>query len=189
MKHLNLMLPIFPLPVFLLPQGIARLRIFEPRYIKMIKRAIQGQGFVLWMQTKEEPFLELNWGSWVEIVDFGQGDDGILEVDVKCKALVEILSLDKDSNNAYFGQVIEISHWSQVLVNMPSHALSQSIADVFENTPQLNALYPEKHTDSLNWVIARWLELLPISLLVKNSFVETHNFEEAKDFVQSIIDK
>lgn len=189
MKHSNLTLPLFPLPIFLLPEGITRLRIFEPRYVKMIKRAIQGQGFVLWMHTVEEPFLELSWGSWVEIINFGQGEDGILEIDVKCKALVEILSLDKDTDNAYFAQVTEISHWSQVLVNMPSHTLSQSIADVFDNTPQLNELYPEKYTDNLHWVIARWLELLPVSLLVKNSFVETHNFEEAKSFVQSIIDK
>lgn len=189
MKHSNLTLPLFPLPIFLLPEGITRLRIFEPRYVKMIKRAIQGQGFVLWMHTAEEPFLELNWGSWVEIINFGQGEDGILEIDVKCKALVEILSLDKDTDNAYFGQVTEISHWSQVMVNMPSHALSQSIEDVFENTPQLNELYPEKGTDKMNWVIARWLELLPVSLMVKSSFVEKYSFEEAKSFVQSIIGK
>ncbi len=31
-------LPIFPLPVFLLPKGVTRLRIFEERYLKMVAR-------------------------------------------------------------------------------------------------------------------------------------------------------
>ena len=70
MNNEPLTLPIFPLPVFILPGGIIRLRIFEPRYLKMIKIATQGEGFVIWLnpQTSEKPMIK--WGSWVEVVKF-----------------------------------------------------------------------------------------------------------------------
>jgi len=50
MKKITVTLPIFPLPVFLLPGGVTKLRIFEPRYLKMVSTASSGQGFVAWLQ-------------------------------------------------------------------------------------------------------------------------------------------
>ena len=72
MNTLNL--PIFPLPVFLLPNGITRLRIFEPKYLKMIKIATKGQGFVITPNYKETNSSDVIWGSQVEVINFDQGE-------------------------------------------------------------------------------------------------------------------
>ncbi|MDO6508249.1 LON peptidase substrate-binding domain-containing protein [Colwellia sp. 4_MG-2023] len=207
MNNVNTRLPIFPLPVFILPGGITRLRIFEPRYLKMVKIATQEQGFVIWLNSiesedsdsintkaenpdlktieSEEP--DTLWGSWVEIINFDQGDDGILEIDVQCKSLVEILSSDKDEDDLHFGEVSDISHWSQETDQDTTDILSQSLDEVFDSNTMLNKLYVEKATHNANWVVARWLELIPVDLAIKTSFVHSHSYEEAKGFVQSII--
>ncbi len=40
--------------------------------------------------------------------------------------------------------------------------LSQQLADVYEEFPQLGALYPHRFYDDPTWVTQRWLELLPL---------------------------
>lgn len=201
MQNVNTKLPVFPLPVFILPGGITRLRIFEPRYLKMVKIATQAQpqGFVIWLNNTEIVATEPEeidvktshslWGSWVDIINFDQGDDGILEIDVKCKSLVEILSIHKDENHLHFGDVSEISHWSQEESQRTTDVLSQSLNAVFDNNIALKKLYADTATSHANWVVARWLELIPVDLDVKTAFVHSQSYEEAKNFVQSIIFK
>lgn len=187
MKETTLTLPIFPLPVFLLPDGITRLRIFEPRYLKMIKIATQGQGFVIWLNPQEEKKPLIEWGSWVEVVNFDQGKDGVLEIDVKCKALVDIKSIEKDIDNLHFGKVCETFHWSQGCDDSLGSELGDSLKAVLANDTMLNQLYANQYAHNTHWVVARWLEILPVNLAVKSAFVDEHNYDEAKHFVQSII--
>lgn len=191
MKKITVTLPIFPLSVFLLPGGVTKLRIFEPRYLKMVSTASSGQGFVVWLQDKKisanESSTSMPWGSWVEIINFDQGDDGILEIDVKCKSLVAIKSIAHDESNLHFGDVSRIAHWSEIHVNMANGQLARSLANVFAENESLNHLYPKKGLNDGHWVLARWLEILPIELNVKNAFVVSYSFNDAKAFVESII--
>jgi Lon protease-like protein len=187
MNESNLTVPVFPLSVFLLPEGIMRLRIFEQRYLQMVKIATKENGFVLGLNTQEQKIPTSQWGSWVDIINFDLGEDGVLEIDVKCHSLVEISSIEKDTDNLHFGAVSKISHWSDKFDGTSILQLSASLEKVFEHDAVLSDLYSEKLMTHSNWVLARWLELIPVSLAVKNTFVEQHNFEEAKGFVQSII--
>jgi len=187
MKDTNLKLPIFPLPVFLLQDGITRLRVLEPRYLKMVKIATKGEGFVIWLNSQESEKPMIEWGSWVEIVNFDQGKDGVLEIDVKCKALVDIQSIEKDSDNLHFGSVCETFHWSQAVDENQVSELGDSLEEVFVNNNILSELYPNRYSRNTHWVVARWLEILPVNLSVKSAFVDVHNYDEAKYFVQSII--
>jgi Lon protease-like protein len=185
----NIKLPIFPLSVFLLPEGVTRLRIFEPRYLKMVSIASKGQGLIIWPSKDKSTLSSSPWGSWVEIVNFDQGHDGVLEIDVKCKSLVEILTIETNDDNLHFGHAKQLVHWSQTDTDISLTELSKSLEEVFANNDTLNNLYPQKSIDNSSWVIARWLELLPINLDIKASFVIENNFKEAKDFVQSVINK
>ncbi|MFT7009187.1 MAG: Lon protease-like protein [Colwellia sp.] len=194
--NINPHLPIFPLPVFLLPGGITRLRIFEQRYLKMIQIASKGSGFVIVSNsinsTKESKESTVatpddEWGSWVDIINFDQGDDGVLEVDVKCKNLVQLLSIDKDEDNLHFGEVKISSHWSQSEIKTENISLFHSLVSVFEQSPLLESLYKDDMTANTHWVIARWLEILPINLEVKTLFSKDDSFQTAQEFVHSIV--
>lgn len=187
MKNLTTSVPLFPLPVFLLPGGITRLRIFEARYLKMVTIASKAQGFVICANTQEGTEAKPQWGSWVDIINFDQGDDGVLEIDVQCKSLVNITTINKDADNLHFAEITEIAHWSENIAELDSNELSQSLAQVFATNARLSEIYTEKPIHNSHWVVARWLELLPVNLTVKSSFVSEHNYQAAKHFVQAIL--
>jgi Lon protease-like protein len=193
MNIMNLQLPIFPLPIFLLPGGITRLRIFEQRYLKMIRIASKENGFVIASHSTNKNNQSTNkiedhkWGSWVDIINFDQGDDGVLEVDVKCKYLVQLMYVEKGRDNLHFSSVKINPHWSQREINDVSTPLLNTLASVLEQSPLLQNFYKNDMTDSTNWVVARWLEILPISLEVKALFSKPDSFQTAQEFVHSIL--
>ena len=121
-------LPIFPLPIFILPQGITRLRIFEARYLKMVSLAMKNQGFVILSNDKDDKSNASHVGSWVEIINFEQSDDGILLIDVHCKCLVDIQSISQDSMKLHHGDVAPIAHWSEVNLDETTSDLSTSLS-------------------------------------------------------------
>ena len=68
-------LALFPLSVFLLPDGITRLRIFEPRYKRLVSQAMSsGEGFGLCLPKEANSLYNI--GTRVEIYNFGQDKSG-----------------------------------------------------------------------------------------------------------------
>lgn len=179
-------LPLFPLDIFLLAGGITRLRIFEERYLKMVSLSASLGGFVISCHNQREE-KQTCWGSWVEIINFDQGDDGVLEIDVKCKSLVEFSMQQQEKENLQFADVKEIKHWSQKQSNTVLLLLSHSLNSLFENNVLLDNLYADKFTNNPYWVVSRWLELLPIPINAKSVFVFESSYVEAKKLINSII--
>ncbi len=180
-------LPIFPLPVFLLPQGLTRLRIFEPRYLKMVAVAMKKHGFVILAHDRQSIINPKVTGSWVEIINFDQGEDGLLVIDVRCKCLVEIKSMTNDTDNLHHGDVITKAHWPEIGLDKTTNKLAKSLSKLFQENAELNTLYPTPDFQQGSWVVARWLELLPVQLEEKNLFVEQDSFVKAEQFLQRIL--
>ena len=197
MNNLNIELPLFPLSIFLLPSGVTRLRIFEPRYLKMV--AIASNGFVISnahnneQNSNQQSSNKQRKGSWVEIINFDQGEDGVLEIDVRCKSLVNFNLSDPEAianssiEGLQFINASEISHWSQKKATTDLGKLTGSLTSLINSHELLKDLYIEKTTENPYWVVARWLELLPIPSDVKNSFFSPSSYVEAKKLVNSII--
>ncbi|MEH6596379.1 MAG: LON peptidase substrate-binding domain-containing protein [Colwellia polaris] len=180
-------LPIFPLPIFILPQGITRLRIFEARYLKMVSLAMKNQGFVILSNDKDDKSNASHVGSWVEIINFEQSDDGILLIDVHCKCLVDIQSISQDSMKLHHGDVAPIAHWSEVNLDETTSDLSTSLSKLFSENNELNDLYQKQCFSSGDWVVARWIELIPLKLSEKKIFVAQDSYSQAKQLLQRII--
>ncbi|TWX69962.1 LON peptidase substrate-binding domain-containing protein [Colwellia sp. C1TZA3] len=180
-------LPIFPLPIFLLPQGVTRLRIFEARYLKMVSLAMKRQGFVIFSHDRDEKSTPMSIGSWVEIINFDQGEDGILLIDVRCKCLVDINAITQDTDKLHHGDVAAKTHWPDISLDQTTDKLAKSLSKVFIENAELNALYPKQHFDKGDWVVARWLELIPVKLAEKSLFVDKDSFSQAKELLQRII--
>lgn len=180
-------LPIFPLPIFILPQGITRLRIFEARYLKMVSLAMKNQGFVILSNDKDDKSSAPHVGSWVEIINFEQSYDGILLIDVHCKCLVDIQSISQDSMKLHHGDVAPIAHWSEVNLDETTSDLSTSLSKLFSENNELNDLYQKQCFTSGDWVVARWIELIPLKLSEKKIFVAQDSYSQAKQLLQRII--
>ena len=95
--------------------------------------------------------------------------------------------MEADSDNLHFGEVTQHDHWSEGTDANITPSLSETLEQVFRNNGMLGKLYPNKPIKNASWVIARWLELLPVNVDVKNTFVENHDFNEAIKFIQSIV--
>jgi len=81
-------LALFPLSSVLFPGGRLSLRIFEPRYLDMVRRCGRsGEGFgvclILRGQEVGEPALPAALGTEARIVDFSMTDDGLLGLTVE----------------------------------------------------------------------------------------------------------
>ena len=182
-------IPTFPLPVFLLPQGITRLRIFEQRYLHMIKIATKNSGFVIVLnEYLNDALIESEiTGSWVEVVNFFTSDEGILIVDVKCKSLVSVEISYKDKLNLLWSTCKPISHWKSAEHNKTTLNMSKSLRLFFEQSNDLSSLYINKFIDTPNWVISRWLELLPIPSHEKTCFFEETSYLQAQQFLSGLL--
>jgi Lon protease-like protein len=81
-------LPLFPLSSVLFPGGSLGLRIFEPRYLELIKRcgrSGEGFGVCLILEGREAgaPAIPAALGTEAAIVDFAMTDDGLLGITVE----------------------------------------------------------------------------------------------------------
>lgn len=184
----------FPLPVFLLPGGITKLRVFEQRYIRLVQEAAGDTGFAITcpLMTFEPACEEYNWGSWVKIVDFATGDDGLLHIDVQCVEMVKLKDLSIEPDGLKRGNVEIYHHWAEDNESQAKHDeidLSRSLKHLFEEHTFLQDLYKTPDFDSQAWVVSRWLEIIPLLDEDKNRFVHPCSFEQAKDFVIDILKK
>ena len=187
--------PIFPLQVFLLPEGITRLKIFERRYQKLVSLASKQQGFVIYSGDKNTLKVKVNtdvsenqlWGSWVEIINFGQNQLGQLEIDVKCKSLVRLVNIRESQDGFYCANIKPFHHWSQNNTKQRCEYLTNSLHDAFLNSTSLQPLYANSISSNACWVVARWLELLPVKMDIKQQFIEQLNFDVATEFVENIV--
>ena len=81
-------LPLFPLSSVLFPGGSLGLRIFEPRYLDLVKRCGRsGEGFgvclILEGHEAGAPAIPAALGTEAVIVDFAMTDDGLLGITVE----------------------------------------------------------------------------------------------------------
>ncbi len=177
-------LPVFPLPTFLLPHGVSRLRIFEPRYIRMVSEATQNNiGFVLSTYQPHLPFQTSPWGSWVEIIDFSTLPDGLLAIDVKSKGLVKLQNIEQDEQLLRYGDIKTLEHWEQSSMNSQVQFLAQQLAKIFDDNKEYASLYKTHELSCPNWVCARLLEMLPLDYEQKSQFSEKNSFDQASEFL------
>ena len=179
-------LPVFPLPVFLLPNGVTRLRIFEPRYLKMVSIACQEQGFVLCVYDANSEHNVPAWGTWVDIIDFYQEGE-ILHIDIKAKNLVNLYNVTFDDDNLRFANCELIEHWPKQNNQQHHTQLAEKLKSIYQEYPEQAALYKQPEFTNPNWVCSRFLEMLPLSFENKQLFAKEDSFQHADEFLQTMI--
>ncbi len=184
---------IFPLPIFVLPEGYSRLRIFEPRYLNMVKTALQNNvGFVLCTYQHDTPFNISAQGCLVDIIDFDQDPSNMLLIDVYAAKSVQINDVYQDECELRHGLLSDCNtpYWyndSHSEISADNQRLSDSLQDIFLNNKELSNLYRQTKFDNLAWVAARWLELLPISIDKKQQLAFESNFANLLNFLHTVI--
>ncbi len=158
---------LFPLTSVVLPEGKMNLRIFEPRYIRMVKEcSSQNIGFGVCLVGRAGGLREQNnissVGTLVRIVDFETLNDGLLGITVVGEKRFTIKQIRSDSDGLRHAQIEWMENWLEPHGLFRLNQLSQYLDSVYEEFPQLGELYLHRFYDDPTWVIQRWLELLPL---------------------------
>ena len=169
-------IPLFPLGTVLFPGGPLPLRIFETRYIDLVRRCLRdgsGFGVVLIREGAEAggPALTFDVGTYARIVDFSQQPDGLLGIRAAGERRFRILERRRARDGLNLADV----EW---LPQEPRLGLPAEFADL---GPALEAILEqvgepyaglERHLDDAAWVAGRLAEILPLPAVHKQHCLE-----------------
>ncbi len=170
-------MPLFPLKTVLFPGGLLPLRIFEARYVDMLRSCMRQQmdfGVVLIKEGSEAGAHQVRIcevGTTAQIVDFSQLEDGLLGIVARGERRFRILNVRTQKDGLHLASVERFEPDDEVAV--PEEFLP--LVDMLkEALPQLGEMH--KHFvlryDDAAWVAGRVLEILPLQLADKQLCLE-----------------
>lgn len=190
---MNLTLPLFPLSAHLLPGGRLPLRIFEPRYVRMVKDACANNtGFGICMLNARGS-KELNThifpiGTYARVVDFDLLADGLLGITVEGERCFKILDIKTEKDELRVGECEWLSAWNLPPGEELFSPINERLVEIFEKYQDLKNLYDTPHFDDPIWVIYRWLELLPVNAEQKQQLLQNKDCVKALNFLTQLVE-
>lgn len=166
---------LFPLNIVLFPYGPLPLRIFETRYVDMVRRCMreaQDFGVVLIREGQEAGPAEFcDVGTMAKIVDFHQLSDGFLGLTCVGQGRFRIHSRSRQADGLNLGEVEWLAAEPTVPVPERHARLPKLLKSVL---PQLGEVYTdiEMRLDDAAWVGHRLAEILPIAPAEKQNCLE-----------------
>ena len=166
--------PIFPLRTILFPDSKLPLRIFEPRYIDMVSKCMKDSlefGVVLSRESNDPKMFETyNIGTMAKIIDWEQGNDGLLGITTIGTNKFKLLGMNKQEDGLNIGDVEIIEREGDF---KPTENFSNLVTLLKAILDDIN-LYndDEKKLESASWVSFRFAEILPLKLEDKQKCLE-----------------
>jgi Lon protease-like protein len=169
-------LPLFPLNTVLFPGGPLPLRIFEPRYVDMVRKCMrEGAPFGVLLiragQEVGEVSSAANIGTSARIVDFHQMPDGLLGLICTGEQKFRLEERRVQADGLNVGTIT----WLPLERATPLPPQHAHLGPLLERAlPQISDIYQavESRFDDAGWVSPRLAEILPISLSDKQECLE-----------------
>lgn len=159
-------IPIFPLHTVLFPDGYLKLRIFEQRYIDMVREcSLRGCDFGVCLINNSEdanhPATHMRVGTTAEICDFSTLDDGLLGITAHGRQKFTVQKSRMRDNGLLMAEVNALEEAAPIEMPNEYFVLSMITGRFME---QLGKNYPSfqpQHLQDAGWVGYRLAELLP----------------------------
>jgi len=170
-------MPLFPLGSVLFPGGRLHLRIFEPRYLDMVRECTRygtGFGVCLILEGTEvgDPATPAAVGTMARITDFHRGEDGLLGIVAEGGARFRVARSRARADGLLRGDVELWPDEAELPVPV-EFALLQSILErlVEVMAPHWQNV-PRSSYDDASWVGLRLAELLPLDVRERQHMLE-----------------
>jgi Lon protease-like protein len=171
-------IPIFPLHTVLFPGGHLPLRIFEQRYIDMVRECTAsnscfGVCLINNSATETGPATHFKLGTTAEICDFSTLEDGLLGISVRGVQKFVIQKTRMRDNGLLMAEVETLAEPELTDVPEQFSILSMIAARFME---QLGDNYPSfqpHHLQDADWLGFRLAELLPLENKEKQVLLQT----------------
>jgi uncharacterized protein len=169
-------LALFPLGTVLFPGGPLRLRIFEPRYLDMVRRCLKESrafGVVLILEGEEAGAAAsvAATGTNARLVDFDTLPDGLLGIDCLGEQRFRVIRRWQQHDGLNLAEI-------DYLADDPPCALPAELAHLGELLREVLPRLGERYThvvaryEDAGWVANRWAELLPLTAPEKLQLLE-----------------
>lgn len=170
--------PLFPLNVVLFPGGEISLRIFEPRYLAMVRDCARGDspfGVCLILDGTEvgEPATPTAVGTLARIVDFSTTPDGLLGIRARGMQRFRLARSRVRDNGAAHGEVETWPDEARVEMPVEYHLLATILERLLEKTGGTHAKVARENFDDAGWVSFRLAELLPLENRERQMLLQT----------------
>jgi Lon protease-like protein len=183
-------IPLFPLRTVLFPDGHLPLRIFEQRYLSMVRECARndsGFGVCLILEGEEAiaPVRTANLGTLASIIDWYTLEDGLLGVSAvgTCRFIVEHTRRQQDG--LLLGRVSRLPEAAPCVVPEAYSVLSQVLQRFLDRMGSNYGGYSPDLLDDAIWVGYRLSELLPLSTIEKQQLLElTDPIERLQDLLE-----
>ncbi|RUO61075.1 LON peptidase substrate-binding domain-containing protein [Pseudidiomarina marina] len=187
-------MPLFPLSGHVLPGGTMRLRIFEPRYIRMVKEACNGTSCrpIGMCMLNENGDRDLNThihpiGTAATIIDFEQLPDGLLGITVAGQYLFRIADIQVQDDGLRVGHTDDVSAWPSQALSAADKFLAEQLVEIYNTYPELAVAYNNEQLQRADWVCLRWLELVPVSAQTKQELLQAPTADAALTFLRDLV--
>jgi Lon protease-like protein len=170
-------LPLFPLRTVLVPGAALGLRLFERRYLDMVRecgRSGRGFGVCLILSGEEAgaPATPAAFGTEARIEDFGSGEDGLLTLQVRGARRFHVERSRVRDN----GLLVADVRWCDPDPDeelLPQHALLATLLErLLEQVGGEHANAGPARFDDAAWVGWRLAELLPLEPVQRQALLQ-----------------
>ncbi|MGY1408443.1 MULTISPECIES: LON peptidase substrate-binding domain-containing protein [unclassified Luteimonas] len=184
-------LPLFPLNTVLLPGAALGLRVFEPRYLDLVRecgRRGTGFGVCLIAEGLEAgaPATPEDCGTEARIEDFDTGPDGLLHLRLRGHRRFRVTATQVRDNGLVLGEIA----WCEpdpVADLQPQHALLGEVLRRILEQLDADIAVPERRFDEAAWVGWRLAELLPLTLAQRQQLLDEDDPDRRLDAMLDLI--
>jgi Lon protease-like protein len=170
---------LFPLNVVLLPGGLLPLRIFEPRYLRMVSECLRGDQPFAVAAIKDGPEAggvasTANTGTLARIIDWQQEDDGLLGLLCEGEQVFSLVEVTVEHDQLLRAKIVRRPLAPPQPVPEEMSWMTELLDDVLQRIdPPYKRLAVSN--PSADHVAARLIELLPLPLAEKQALFEVED--------------
>jgi uncharacterized protein len=194
-------LPLFPLDVVVCPGGILHLKIFEKRYLDMVRNCLRNKSSfaIVTILPEGETDAEGNFpfanvGTLVNIVNADVTTVGLMMIQCAGQHRVRIDSFTQEADRLTIGEVIDIPNDLPIPIpedlNLSIRVLKQLLDSLSgQNLSPSNMPTIESYEfENASWVANRWIEILDLPLVQKQRLMQMESpilrLELIQDFLE-----
>jgi uncharacterized protein len=170
-------IPLFPLKTVLFPEGPLPLRIFEARYIDLVRKCLRestGFGVVLIVEGPEAgggPTETCSVGTYAKIVDFSGEPGGLLGIEARGERRFRIHARRREKSGLNLADVEWLPEAPPVSLPAEFNDLGPALDSVLDQVGEPYSTL-ERKLDDAGWVGGRLAEILPLSPAHKQHCLE-----------------
>ena len=183
-------LPLFPLASVLFPDGVLALRVFEVRYLDMVRKCHQTGapfGVVCLTQGSEvrragapdEQFHDV--GTLAVIEQLASPQPGLITLVCKGTERFRITQRNHLDHGLWIASVSQLDRDLSIPIPQDLKKTATALTQVLHTLHARDALNPAaalptaEQLDDCGWVANRWCELLPVPMELKQRLMELDN--------------